>query len=83
MSAGDFTLTFIATPGPADPVASVNRLAAVWSPDFDAYASGQLDAIRVRCAPCGHAPCDCPPFGTPEYLALIDLRHGRNRGGAR
>ena len=82
MSAEDFTLTFIATPAPADPVVSVNRLAAVWSPDFGAYASGQLDASRVRCALCRHAPCDCPPFGTPGYLALIDARHGRDRGGA-
>ncbi len=53
MSAEDFTLTFIATPPPADPVAIVNRSAAVWSPDFDAYASGQLDASRVRCVLCG------------------------------
>ncbi len=84
MSAEDFTRTFIAAPAdpPADPVASVNQLGAVWSPDFDAYASGQLDISRVRCALCQHAPCDCPPFGTPGYFALIDLRHGRNPAGA-
>jgi hypothetical protein len=64
-----------------DPVGVLNALGAIWSPDFDAYASGQLDASRVRCALCTHAPCDCPPFGTPEYFALIDARHGRNRGG--
>ncbi len=66
----------------SDPVAAVARLGAIWSPDFDAYASGQLDASRVRCALCGHAPCDCPEFGTPAYFDLIDARHGRNRGGA-
>jgi hypothetical protein len=83
MSAEDFTCTFIATPsGSADPVDALNRLGAIWSPDFDAYASGQLDASRVRCALCQHAPCDCPPFGTAEYVALLDARHGRNRGGA-
>jgi hypothetical protein len=84
MSAEDFTLTFIATPAAsADPVDTLTRLGAVWSPDFGAYATGQLDASRVRCVLCGHAPCDCPPFGTPEYMALIDRLHGRNRGGAR
>jgi predicted dienelactone hydrolase len=56
---------------------------AVWSPDFDTYASGQLDLNRVRCVLCQHAPRDCPPFGTPEYLALIDVRHGRGKGSAR
>jgi len=65
-----------------DPAAALNQLGTVWSPDFDAYASGQLDASRVRCVLCGYAPCDCPPFGTPGYLALIDARHGRNREGA-
>jgi hypothetical protein len=83
MSAEDFTCTFIVTPAAsADPVDALNRLGAIWSPDFDAYASGQLDASRVRCALCQHAPCDCPEFGTPGYFALIDARHGRNRGGA-
>jgi hypothetical protein len=66
-----------------DPAAALNALRAIWSPDFGAYASGQLDASRVRCVLCEHAPCTCPPFGTPEYLALVDARHGRNRGGAR
>jgi hypothetical protein len=87
----NFTLTFIATladpvarPGAIrNPVAALNSLGAAWSPDFDAYASGQLDASRVRCVLCGHAPCDCPEFGSPEYFDLIDRLHGRNRGGAR
>ena len=59
----------------------LDRLGAVWSPDFSAYASGQLDASQARCLLCGHVPCDCPPFGTPGYLALVDRLHGRTRGG--
>jgi hypothetical protein len=62
-----------------DPVKLVNRLGAKWSPDFDAYASGRLDASEVRCVLCGHAPCDCPAFGSDEYFALIDRVHGRSR----
>jgi hypothetical protein len=63
-----------------DPAAALDVLGAVWSPDFDAYASGQFDASAVHCVLCGHAPCDCPPFGTPGYLALVDRLHGRTRG---
>ena len=67
-----------------DAAAVLAALGAVWSPDFDAYASGQVDASHVRCVLCGHAPCDCPPFGTPGYFALVDRLHGRIRpGGAR
>ena len=61
-----------------DPAEILDDLGAIWSPDFDAYASGQLDASQVRCALCTHCPCDCPPFGTAEYFALIDRRHGRS-----
>lgn len=64
-----------------DPAAVLAALGAVWSPDFGAYARGQLDASAVRCVLCGQAPCDCPPFGTPGYLALVDRLHGRTRGG--
>jgi hypothetical protein len=66
-----------------DPAAVLDALDVVWSPDFAAYASGQLPASAVRCVLCGHAPCDCPPFGTPEYMALTDRLHGRARGGDR
>ena len=52
-----------------DPAEILDDLGAIWSPDFDAYASGQLDASQVRCALCTHCPCDCPPFGTAEYFA--------------
>lgn len=45
---------------PLDAVAAVDRLGAVWSPDLDAYASGDLDASQVRCVLCGQAPCRCP-----------------------
>jgi hypothetical protein len=64
---------------PVDPRAALGQLGAIWSDDFDAYASGQLDASRVHCALCMCAPCRCPAFGTPEYFALIDFRHGRTR----
>ena len=64
-----------------DPVTALNALGAVWSPDFGAYASGQLDASQIRCVLCGHAPCDCPPFGTAAYFALIDRPPRPHRGG--
>ena len=51
--------------------------ASLWSPDFDAYAAGEINASQVTCVLCLHSPCDCPAFGTPEYFALIDARHGR------
>jgi hypothetical protein len=42
-----------------DPVKILKKLGAQWSPDFDAYASGQLPAHKVRCVLCGKAPCEC------------------------
>ncbi|MFI6388693.1 hypothetical protein [Nonomuraea sp. NPDC050540] len=60
---------------------NTDRCSVFWSTDFDRYASGELRVERVRCALCQHAPCDCPPFGTDEYYALIDARHGQGRGG--
>lgn len=54
----------------------VNRLGAKWSPDFDAYASGQLDISQVRCVLRGQAPCQCPPFMSDEYVALVKRVHG-------
>ena len=66
---------------PLSPAAALDALGAVWSDDFDAYASGELDISQVHCALCQCAPCRCPAFGTPEYFALIDFRHGR--GGAK
>lgn len=65
--------------GGADPVGALNQLGAIWSPDLDAYAAGQLDPAAIRCALCQHAPCQCPPAGTPEYFALVARRHGRKR----
>lgn len=32
---------------------------------------------HVKCVVCANKPCTCPKFGTPEYFALIDKRHGR------
>lgn len=47
------------------------------SPDLAAYAAGEIPVSRVRCALCANAPCSCPEFGSDEYFALIDKRHGR------
>lgn len=63
----------------SDPVDAVNELGAKWSPDLDAYATGELKAHQLRCAVCANAPCRCPQFGTPEYFALVNRRHGRDR----
>lgn len=46
------------------------------SKDLGAYATGKKTIAQIRCALCQHAPCDCPPFGTPEYFALLDRVHG-------
>lgn len=55
---------------------SVNGPTIYTSGDLDAYATGQIPAAQVQCVLCGLTPCDCPPFGSPEYFALIDTRHG-------
>lgn len=60
------------------PVDAVNALGAQWSPDFDDYAAGLIDGSQVRCVLCRKAPCECPPFGSPEYLALVNRLHGRS-----
>lgn len=38
---------------------ALDKLGAQYSPDLDAYASGQLPAHKVRCVLCGKAPCKC------------------------
>jgi hypothetical protein len=55
------------------------KMSAIFSPDFDAYASGKLPAAQCHCVLCGNVAteCCCPPFGHPAYFALIDFRHGR------
>jgi hypothetical protein len=70
-------------PGTPDPRAILDQLGAIWSDDFDAYAGGEIDTSKVHCALCMCAPCRCPAFGTPEYFALLDFRHGRQPGSAR
>jgi hypothetical protein len=62
--------------------AALDQLGAKLSPDLSAYASGDLDASQVRCVLCTHAPCDCPEFGSAEYLAALDRLHGRSPAGA-
>ena len=69
----DFTITFEATvpePELIDPVAALDQLGAKWSPDFDAYASGQLDISQVRCVLCGQAPCACQHC-TAVYVSYL------------
>ncbi|MBN1172720.1 MAG: hypothetical protein JXA67_11150 [Micromonosporaceae bacterium] len=63
----------------ADPVNLLNQLGAQWSPDMGAYLAGDIELADMRCALCGGKPCQCPPFGTSEYFALIDRVHGRKR----
>jgi hypothetical protein len=75
----DYTVTFAMQVPEPDPAKILAGLGARYSPDFDAYARGELDARKIRCVLCGKAPCECPPFGTPEYFALLDRVHGRNR----
>lgn len=36
-----------------------------------------LDSPNPTCVLCQTGPCSCPPFGTPEYLALVNKRHAR------
>jgi hypothetical protein len=60
-----------------DAVEAVNALGAKWSPDMDAWLTGDVELHEMRCALCTKRPCACPEFGTPEYFALIDARHGR------
>ena len=55
-------------------------MGVLWSPDFDDYVSGRKTASEIRCALCGLCPCACPEFGTMEYFALVDYRHGRTGG---
>jgi hypothetical protein len=44
---------------PPDPVDMLRSLGARFSPDLDAYASGQIEAHQVRCVLCRKAPCAC------------------------
>ena len=37
----------------------MSKIKVTVSPDLAAYASGQLDISKVRCALCTKAPCQC------------------------
>lgn len=57
-----------------------DRLVAIVSPDFDAYASGRIDASQITCLMCqqrGCQPNGCLTFGSPEYMARLNEIHGR------
>jgi hypothetical protein len=56
-----------------------NEISIKASPNLDAYAAGEIGVAQIRCLLCRHAPCGCPPFGTPEYFALIDRTHSTPR----
>lgn len=56
---------------------ALDQLGAKWSPDMDDFLAGKVDLSQMRCALCTKKPCECPAFGTDEYFALIDKRHGR------
>lgn len=61
-----------------DPVEILNALGARWSPDFDAYARGELDISQVRCVLCGKAPCQCRQCPAPyvNRFAFPESRYG-------
>lgn len=61
------------------PVSALDDLGAVWSPSFDDYASGRIDASQIQCVLCGQVPCACPEFGSPEYFELVRRLHGKDR----
>lgn len=69
----------MAKPRRMTPTEALEALDPKVSPDFDDYAAGRIDASQIRCVLCTHVPCDCPPFGTDEYFALLDWLHGRRR----
>lgn len=53
----------------------INIRSVAVSADFAAYAAGEIDC--PRCVLCGRIPCQCPPFGSPEYFALCNRLHKR------
>jgi hypothetical protein len=40
--------------------------------------AADLDSPNPTCVLCTHSPCDCPKFGTAEYIALVNRRHGKS-----
>lgn len=42
-----------------NPAAVLDGLGARWSPNFHAYASGDIDASQLVCVLCEDAPCAC------------------------
>lgn len=53
------------------------------APGVSGYVSGDLGdwldgtVAAPTCVLCAHQPCDCPEFGTDEYLAAIKKLHGK------
>jgi hypothetical protein len=59
-----------------DAMGILRILGARFSPDLDAYASGQIPIEQVRCALCQHAPCGCR-FCEATYENRYYLATGR------
>ena len=53
-----------------DPAEMVNALGAVWSPNLDAYAAGDVDS--PQCVLCGPV-CECRPFADRKPSEYDDL----------
>lgn len=57
------------------------RIVESRNPDqFDRFTGGEISAHQIVCVLCGGSAtsaCICPPFGSPEYFALLDQRHGK------
>ncbi|WP_157357701.1 hypothetical protein [Amycolatopsis nigrescens] len=61
---------------------AVAALGALWSDSFDRWVAGEISASQLRCVLCEQAPCQCPPFGSAGYFALVDRRHRAGPGEA-
>lgn len=57
----------------ADAMRVLQALGARFSPSFDAFASGQIEAHQIVCLLCRVAPCKCRPcpncgwHGAPDH----------------
>jgi hypothetical protein len=45
----------------SDAMDVLKALGAQFSPNFDAFASGEITVSQVQCLLCGKAPCVCGP----------------------
>jgi hypothetical protein len=45
----------------SDAMDVLKALGAQFSPNFDAFASGEITVSQIQCLLCGKAPCECRP----------------------